>query len=143
MGARDKGPTPEQLEASLARVREGRNPEYGPGWAAAALKTPGRPDPTRETLEDRLETLLTDVDAEGDEASSRLSRDIAESVRRLGGRMIHGAFWEFEKDALEAFMVDFDKWLRERAIALALEVETDRLGRRRAEAEAQQQGVTA
>ncbi len=62
MGAKNQGPTPEQLEASLAKVRAGRNPDrtFPPHATDSAYVR----KITRETLEDRYEGLVYDPETE-------------------------------------------------------------------------------
>jgi hypothetical protein len=81
----------------------------------------------RAQLEDRLQTILSDVNPlTGEEDEDLGYRQLLQALRRLAGRLVHGIGSEVEYARLEAFVAESDVLIRQTLVGFAVDIERRR-----------------
>jgi hypothetical protein len=82
---------------------------------------------TRETIDDRWQTLVIGPDGHGRAGSSELYERLTGAVAELAVRMVHGIRDEGrEEDSLITLTCRVGEWVEEEVKAFAMEIETGR-----------------
>jgi CHASE1-domain containing sensor protein len=78
----------------------------------------------RARIEDRLRTILSDVNPLTGEEDEDLGYDqLSQALRRLAGRLVHGIASEIEQARLEQFVAESDVLIRETLVDFAVDIE--------------------
>ena len=81
----------------------------------------------RARMEDRLQTILVDLDSlTGEEGHDPGYHQLLQALRRLAGRLVHGIASEAEQARLEVFVAQSDVLNREALVAFAVDIERHR-----------------
>ena len=81
-------------------------------------------DEREAMIEERLMTILVDADpVTGEECQSETSKQLAQAMRQLAGRMVHGVVGDAEHARLEDFLFASEQAVEQQMRRFALDVE--------------------